>query len=98
MFIYSSGNNIRILDNISRDSYIISGRINKHSEIKRNLRNLGFSNIYLRPNDRIPETSFKIKMCKKLGITLYIEDRLYVIKRLRFNKINAKDVREWEKQ
>lgn len=83
-----------ILDKVSRENPIISGRLNMHEEITSSLQKLGFSKIYLRPYASFSETEYKILKCKELKVSKFYEDRLYVIKRLQANGINAIDARE----
>lgn len=90
------GSSFKRID-FSKEVYVISGRLNKHEEIRRKLSKFPFKEIYLRPDHSIHETVYKINKSKELKIDLFVEDRLYVIKRLKANGINAKDVKKWKK-
>lgn len=84
----------RIIDAIPRSAPIISGRFTRKEVAKKKLKKLGFYNFHFRKDHSIHETVFKINKCKDLKIDIYFEDRLYVVKRLRANGIEAIDIRE----
>lgn len=90
--------NGELIDDLPRNVFIISGRPTRFSKIDAKLRRLGFKNIYFRGNNNVSETAFKIEMCKKFDIDIFVEDRLYVIRRLEVNGIIGVDVREWAKR
>jgi len=89
--------NGKIINAIPKDSIVISGRTTQREKAEYLLRRVGLSNLYFRQTLEIPETTFKIETCKKLGVELFVEDRTYVIERLKANGINGVDVREWVK-
>ena len=79
---------------MSKDCVIISGRVNKHNKIIEIFKKFGIINIHLRPNHKISETEFKINKCKELKVTTYYDDRKYIVKRLKANGIDARDINE----
>jgi len=87
----------KFINSVPKNSVVISGRITQREKAERLLRRSGFKNLYFRDTLEISETAFKIKTSKNLGILVFVEDRLYVIERLRANGINGVDVREWAK-
>lgn len=89
--------NGRVIDTIPRDATIISGRTTNRKKAEHLLRKLGFKNICFRETLEISELSFKIKTCKELGVEILVEDRLYILKRIRANGITGVDIREWVK-
>lgn len=89
--------NGKVINTIPKDSTIISGRTIQRKKAERLLRRIGLKNLYFRNTLEVPETTFKIETCKRLGIDLFIEDRLYVIERIKVNGITGVDVREWVK-
>jgi hypothetical protein len=89
--------NGKVLDKIPRDSVIISGRTTKSKKAEHLLRKIGFKHICFRETIQTSELEFKIQTAKSLGIDMFVEDRLYVLERLRANGINGVDIREWVK-
>lgn len=80
----------RVVNKIPRNVYIISGRIIKRSDAIKLLEKYGFRFFFFRPNNKIGEVEWKLKMCKLLGVTEFYDDRPYVVERLRANGIDAK--------
>jgi len=82
----------------NNDNYVITGRLQRHEEIAYTLNKFPFVKFYMRNSVSVTESQYKIRINKKIKSELYVEDRLRVIRKLRENGINVKDVRKWTKE
>jgi hypothetical protein len=78
-----------VVNTTPRNAYIISGRIIRSSAAKKSLEKYGFRFFFFRPNSKISELEWKLRMCKLLGITEFYDDRPEIVKQLRMSGIKA---------
>jgi hypothetical protein len=80
----------RVVDKTPRTVFIISGRVLRRSEARKLLEKNGFRFFFFRPNNKIGEFEWKLRMCKLLGVTEFYDDRPSIVERLRKEGIDAR--------